>query len=88
MEKQAHPDQVNVQFSGPGQPGMQMQPMQMPMGVVVPQGLPPGLAYLAGLNEVKIHQHFDMLEGEPLVFYIDNKLIDQKITKRDSNFRE
>ncbi|XP_046554225.1 phospholipid scramblase 2-like [Haliotis rubra] len=41
-------------------------PMQMiaqpPPTVVMAQGLPPGLAYLGGLPEIKVHQIFDMLE--------------------------
>lgn len=42
----------------------QGQMMNMPdlARVVIPQGLPPGLAYLASLDEVLIHQEFDTLE--------------------------
>ncbi|OWF36696.1 phospholipid scramblase 2-like [Mizuhopecten yessoensis] len=38
--------------------------IQMQGGVPPPnvQGLPPGLQYLAGLTEINIHQHLDMLE--------------------------
>lgn len=53
-----------------GQPAMGGKAPEMPMMampnqniVVVPQGLPAGLAYLGQLNEVLIHQHFDTLEG-------------------------
>ena len=47
------------------QPGMQPGAgfAQMPQ-VVVPAGLPPGLAYLAGLDEVRIHQQVELLEGK------------------------
>ena len=50
-----------------GMKGAELQMMAPPPGmgttVVLPQGLPPGLAYLGALNEVLIHQHFDVLEG-------------------------
>ena len=46
------------------QPGMQpMAGFAMPQ-VVVPAGLPPGLAYLAGLDEIRIHQQLELLEGK------------------------
>lgn len=45
--------------------GAQMQMIaQPPPTVMMPQGLPPGLAYLGGLPEIRIHQIFDMLEGK------------------------
>ena len=51
-----------------GMKGAELQMMAPPPGmgttVVLPQGLPPGLAYLGALNEVLIHQHFDVLEGK------------------------
>lgn len=48
---------------GSGMPMMAMQPMSPP-NFIMPQGLPPGLAYLGALSEVLIHQHFDTLEGK------------------------
>ena len=54
-----------------GGKGAELQMMAPPPGMgttfVMPQGLPPGLAYLGALNEVLIHQHFDMLEGTVIV---------------------
>lgn len=41
--------------------GVQMMPP--PGTVVVPQGLPPGLAYLQSLDTINIHQVFDIVEG-------------------------
>jgi hypothetical protein len=55
--QQASPENVQVNMA------MQQSQMTMPQGVVVPQGLPPGLAYLGNLDEVRIHQHLDVLEG-------------------------
>ncbi|KAL8615237.1 hypothetical protein ACOMHN_050278 [Nucella lapillus] len=69
---------ANVVVTQPGQKEaagpMQLDPTSMgqsgfvPMtGVTVHQvhaGLPPGLAYLAGLNEVRIHQQMELLEAE------------------------
>ena len=53
-----------------GQKGAELQMMAPPPGmgtnIVLPMGLPPGLAYLQSLNEVLIHQHFDVLEGNTL----------------------
>ncbi|RUS80126.1 hypothetical protein EGW08_012125 [Elysia chlorotica] len=50
----------------PGQGGVMMQQpgvmMQVPPNVVIPAGLPPGLAYLAGLSEVKVHQILELAE--------------------------
>lgn len=40
--------------------GVQMMPP--PGTVVVPQGLPPGLAYLQSLDTINIHQVFDIVE--------------------------
>ena len=58
---------AGVVISQPGQGGKGAELNAMPMpamqSVVLPQGLPAGLAYLASLNEVIIHQHFDVLEG-------------------------
>ncbi|KAL8563095.1 hypothetical protein ACOMHN_065707 [Nucella lapillus] len=45
----------------PGMPSVGFAPMNMPQ-VVIPSGVPPGLAYLAGLDEVRIHQQMDLLE--------------------------
>ncbi|XP_053409244.1 phospholipid scramblase 2-like [Mercenaria mercenaria] len=42
--------------------GMPMTAMPEVQTIVLPHGLPPGLAYLGSLSEVKIHQHFDTLE--------------------------
>lgn len=64
---------AGVVISQPGKGGEQMmmqQPGMAPGGppmmampqVVVPAGLPPGLAYLAGLDEIKIHQQLELLE--------------------------
>ncbi|GFR77697.1 phospholipid scramblase, partial [Elysia marginata] len=41
---------------------MQQPMMQVPPNVVMPAGLPPGLAYLAGLSEVKVHQILELAE--------------------------
>ncbi|KAJ8316342.1 hypothetical protein KUTeg_006356 [Tegillarca granosa] len=41
--------------------GVQMMPPPSTM-VVVPQGLPPGLAYLQSLDKINIHQIFDLVE--------------------------
>ena len=53
-----------------GQKGAELQMMAphpgMGTNIVLPMGLPPGLAYLQSLNEVLIHQHFDVLEGNTL----------------------
>jgi hypothetical protein len=60
--------QTGVVINQPGKGGpapMQPPVMQMP-NVMVPAGLPPGLAYLAGLDEVRIHQILEMLEGKGL----------------------
>ena len=38
--------------------------MQAPPNMVMPAGLPPGLAYLAGLSEVKVHQILELAEGK------------------------
>lgn len=54
---QASPENVQVNMA------VQQPQMNLPQGVVVPQGLPPGLAYLGALDEVRIHQHLDVLEG-------------------------
>ena len=60
-----------------GTKGAELQMMAPPAGmgttIVVPQGLPPGLAYLGALNEVLIHQHFDLLEGILLFFEIQSE---------------
>lgn len=49
------------------QPGQnkpaEMVMMQAPVNVTVPAGLPPGLAYLASLDEIRIHQQLQLLEG-------------------------
>ena len=42
--------------------------MQAPPNVMIPAGLPPGLAYLAGLSEVKVHQILELAEGRILLF--------------------
>lgn len=52
-----------VQMQQPGQPGPGFAPMTMPQ-VVVPAGLPAGLGYLAGLDEIRIHQQLELLEGK------------------------
>ncbi|PVD27329.1 hypothetical protein C0Q70_12485 [Pomacea canaliculata] len=48
------------------QPGQnkpaEMVMMQAPVNVTVPAGLPPGLAYLASLDEIRIHQQLQLLE--------------------------
>lgn len=49
MEKGMDPSGVAIQMQGP--------PPNVP-----PNALPPGLQYLAGLNEINIHQHLDILE--------------------------
>lgn len=69
--KPTKPRKMTTQVVTVGQPqegtkGAELQMMAPPAGmgttIVVPQGLPPGLAYLGALNEVLIHQHFDLLE--------------------------
>jgi len=64
-EKQG--DQYNTQYSqGFDNPGMALGPIPsgppQPMGVAVPAGLPPGLAYLANLEEVRIQQILELAE--------------------------
>ena len=54
------PENIHVNVAGAMQ---QQNQMSIPQGVIVPQGLPPGLAYLGALDEVRIHQHLDVLEG-------------------------
>ena len=56
---------VVIAQPGQGQKGvaMPMAPMPEVQTVVLPHGLPPGLAYLSSLSEVQIHQQFDTLEG-------------------------
>ena len=57
-----------------GTKGTELQMMAPPPGmgttIVMPFGLPPGLAYLQSLNEVLIHQHFDLLEGNCFCLFV------------------
>ncbi|KAH3699317.1 phospholipid scramblase 2-like [Dreissena polymorpha] len=56
---------VVISQPGHGHKGAEMQMAVHPGDVnmvIIPQGLPPGLSYLGALNEVLIHQHFDVLE--------------------------
>ncbi|XP_060597103.1 phospholipid scramblase 2-like [Ruditapes philippinarum] len=57
---------MSVVIAQPGQGqkgvGMPMAPMSEVQTIVLPHGLPQGLAYLSALSEVQIHQQFDALE--------------------------
>ncbi|KAL3887321.1 hypothetical protein ACJMK2_027263 [Sinanodonta woodiana] len=53
---------VTITQPGSGGKASEMQMMSPPQGIMVPQGLPGSLSYLASLNEVVIHQHLDLLE--------------------------
>ena len=65
--KMTSPENIQVNVAGAMQ---QQNQMSIPQGVMVPQGLPPGLAYLGALDEVRIHQHLDVLEGNISISYI------------------
>ncbi|KAL5020112.1 hypothetical protein ScPMuIL_003004 [Solemya velum] len=56
------PPMATVLQPGPGQMGTGMQMSGFSNVAAPPGGLPMGLAYLMGLDEVRIHQHFDTLE--------------------------
>lgn len=55
---------AGVVISQPGQgQKAEMVMMQQPPNILIPAGLPAGLAYLANLDEIRIHQQMEMLEG-------------------------
>ena len=41
-----------------------------PPTVNIPPGLPPGLAYLGAIEEVRVHQQLELLEGKNLILKI------------------